>query len=121
MNLTQTNISFLKDIPNHIYVDMTSGWRFHHYPHISIAEILKFVRLIEGDNTYLIIPMFRCSKSESVSSLNLSEPFLIDNNSNPELILKFIMTQWNTSGFNIKLESQIYFSMKFKRVWLSFK
>jgi hypothetical protein len=41
--------------------------------------------------------------------LNLSEPFLVNNKSNSVLIIKFIMDQWYSSGFEIRKEYINYF------------
>jgi hypothetical protein len=51
--------------------------------------------------------------------LNLSLPFLVNNQSNSALIINFILDQWKSSGFELKVDSQIIFSFKFKRVWIS--
>lgn len=118
MNLTRNNITFLKDIDSNIKVDMRSGWR-HHYFDGSISELSSFIKLIGDDKIYLLIPLFAASKSLSIPTLNLSEPFLVNNKSNSALIIKFILEQWNSSGFNIREGTQITFSFKFKRVWIS--
>jgi hypothetical protein len=45
----------------------------------------------------------------------------VNNKSNPALIIKFILDQWKSSGFNIREDTTISFSFKFKRVWFSDK
>jgi hypothetical protein len=120
MNLTTNQITFLRDVHSSVKVDMTSGWR-HHYFDGSISELSTFIKLIEDDKIYLLIPLFAGSKSLSDATLNLSEPFLVNNKSNPELIAKFIIDQWNSSGFNNKQDIPFTFSFKFKRVWFSDK
>ncbi len=119
MNLTTNSITFLKDIHSDIKIDMRSGWR-HHYFDGSLSEISNFIKLIGDDKIYLLIPLFSSSKSLSIATLNLSEPFLVNNKSNPALIIKFIMDQWNTSGFEIRENTIITYSFKFKRVWFSY-
>ena len=121
MNLTTNQITFLKNVPNDTAVDMRSGWRYHHFNDFTIEELSSFIRIIGDDKIYLLIPLFASSKSLSDATLNLSEPFLIDNESNPALIIKFIIDQWNSSGFSRKQDCLITFSFKFKRVWLSYK
>lgn len=116
MNLSTTNITFLKDLYSSEKIDMRSSWRIHYFDG-SIRELSSFTKLIGDDKIYLLIPLFASSKSLSVATLNLSEPFLVNNKSNPELIIKFILDQWNSSGFEIKQDTQITFSFKFKRVW----
>lgn len=120
MNLTRNQITFLRDVPSHIKVDMNSGWR-HHYFDGSITELLSFIKLIGDNKIYLLIPLFAGSKDLKNATLNLSEPFLVDNNSNPQLIIKFILEQWVTSGFEIREGKTIVFSLKFKRVWITSK
>jgi hypothetical protein len=118
MNLPRNQIIFLRDVPSNIQVDKTSGWR-HHYFDGSITELSIFIKLIGDGKTYLIIPLFSNSKSLQSATLNLSEPFFVNNESNPGLIIKFILEQWESSGFEIKLGNTITFS--FKRVWFSDK
>lgn len=121
MNLSRTEITFLSDVPSDIDVDKNSGWRFNSFKNLTITEISTFIKSIEDDKTYLIIPLLCGSKSISKATLNLSDPFLINNMSNHHLIIKFIIDQWNSSGFTLKLDTQITFYIKYKRVWLSYK
>lgn len=117
--LSTNQISFLRDVPSNINVDMTSGWRYHYFDG-SIGELSSFIKLIGDDKIYLLIPLFSKSKSLSAPTLNLSEPFLVNNRSNSNLIIKFILEQWNSSGFQIGEGITITFSFKFKRVWFSY-
>jgi hypothetical protein len=119
MNLTRNKISFLKDVHSSIKVDMTSQWRHKFLAGLSVYEISSFIKLIGDDKIYVLIPVLINSKSLTLPTLNLSEPFLVDNKSNPRLITSFILYQWENSGFNLKQDSQITFSFKFKRFWLS--
>jgi hypothetical protein len=102
MNLTRNQITFLRDIHSSINVDMSSGWR-HYYFDGSIDELSTFIRLIGDDKIYLLIPQFANSESLSVARLNLSEPFLVNNKSNSALIIKFILDQWKSSGFELRV------------------
>ena len=120
MNLSRNNITFLKNVPSNLTVDMTSGWRYHYFDG-SLSELSSFIKQIGNDKIYLLIPLFASSKSLSTATLNLSEPFLVDNNSNSNLIIKFILEQWKSSGFEVKEGTIISFSFKFKRVWFSYK
>jgi len=119
MNLTRNHITFLRNVPSDIKVDMTSGWRYHYFDG-SISKLTSFIKLIGDDKIYLLIPIFINGKSQSDPKLILSDPFLVDNKSNSALIIKFILEQWNSSGFNLKEDSLITFSFKFKRVWFSY-
>lgn len=120
MNLTRNQITFLRDIHSSINVDMSSGWR-HYYFDGSISELSSFIKLIEDEKIYLLIPLFSGSKSLQCATLNLSEPFLVDNKSNSALIIKFILDQWKSSGFELRVGMRLSFSFKFKRVWFSYK
>lgn len=120
MNLPENKITFLRDVPSNIAVDMSSGWR-HYYFDGSIYELSTFIKLIGDDKTYLLIPLFSTSKSLKNATLNLSEPFFINNKSNSGLIIKFILQQWNSSGFEIRQGTILTFSFKFKRVWFNYK
>jgi len=121
MKLSIYQITFLKHVPTDIKVDMRSGWRHHYFDGFSIGEISSFIESIGDDKIYLLIPLFAASESLQIATLNLSEPFLVNNQSNSALITKFIVDQWNSSGFNKKEDRQITFSFKFKRVWFSYK
>lgn len=120
MNFTRNQISFLKDTPSNIKIDMTSGWRYHYFDG-SLIEISDFIKKIGDNKIYLLIPLFSSSKSLSNATLNLSEPFLVDNKSNAPLIIKFILEQWYSSGFDLKPDTILSYSFKFKRVWYSYK
>jgi hypothetical protein len=91
MNLSTNNISFLREIHPSVEINMTSKWKYHSFKEFSIYEINHFIKLIEDGQIYLMIPLFTTVNSKA--SLNLSEPFLVDNQSNPELISKFIYEQ----------------------------
>lgn len=118
MNLSINNISFLKDLDSSINIDMTSGWR-HFYMDGSIIQIASFIKQIGDNKIYLLIPLFATSRLFSDATLSLSEPFLVDNKSNPELIIKFIINQWDSSIFELKKGREITFALKYKRVWIS--
>jgi hypothetical protein len=120
MNLTTNNISFLKDIHSSIRVDMRSGWRPYYFDGLNIDEISSFIKLIGDDKIYLLIPLFAKSKSLSTATLNLSEPFLVNNKSNSNLITRFILDQWQSSGFDLRQDTTISFQFKFKRVWFTY-
>jgi hypothetical protein len=93
MNLTTKQITFLRDVPSSIKVDKTSGWRHHYFDGFNIHEISSYIKLIEDDKIYLVIPFFASSKSLSNARLRLSEPFLVNNKSNSDLITRFILDQ----------------------------
>jgi len=121
MNLTTNNITFLKDIPFNFKVDRSSQWRFYYFDTFNILEIASFIKLIGDDKIYLLIPFFASSDVISKPRLRLSDPFLVNNKSNSELIARFIYNQWESSGFSRKQDSLIMLSFKFKRVWISDK
>ena len=114
MILTRSEITFLKDFNTKI--DMTSGWRYHYFDG-SIYELSTFIKLIGDDKIYLLIPIFSNGKNISKATLILSEPFLVNNKSNSALIIKFMLEQWDSSGFIIKEGFIVSFGFKFKRIW----
>ena len=116
---TTNNITFLKDIHSTFKVDMRSGWRHHYFDGLSIYEIATFIKLIGDDKIYLIIPFLATSKNPSNARLRLSDPFLVNNKSNPALIVKLIMEQWESSGFYTNVPSLVTSSFEFKRVWIT--
>jgi hypothetical protein len=120
MNLPRNKITFLRDVPSDITVDKTSGWRQYYFDG-SIYELSTFIRLIGDGKIYLLIPLFANSTSLKSATLNLSEPFLVNNQSDPALIIKFILEQWKSSGFQVREGTIITFYIKFKRVWLFYK
>lgn len=117
MELTTKNITFLRDIHSRLNVDMTSGWRYFYFSG-ALSELASFIRLMEDDKIYLLIPLFGSSKSLSDATLNLSEPFFVNNKSNGQLIINFIAEQWESSAFNLKPDKPLSFRIKYKRVWL---
>lgn len=118
MDLTTKQITFFRDVHTSVKIDTTSGWR-HHYFDGSIGELSSFIRQIGDDKIYLLIPLFASSRSLSKATLNLSESFLVNNKSNSALIIKFILEQWHSSGFEIREGTIITFSFKYKRVWIT--
>lgn len=121
MELTTKQITFLSDIHPSINVDKTAGWRFHKFDGISIFVIQTFVKSIGDNKIYLLIPNFGDFHSIKKARLRLSDPFLINNKSNPILILNFIDEQWKSSGFSMKETPPISLYFEFKRVTLSYK
>lgn len=121
MNLTRKQITFLRDIHPSIKVDKTSGWRFHQFDGISIWVIQTWLKLIGDDKIYLLIPNFGDYNSLKNARLRLSDPFLVNNQSNPTLIFNFIEEQWKSSGFSMKETPPISLYFEFKRVYLSYK
>jgi len=120
MNLPNNKIIFLRDVPSNIKVNMTSGWRQYYFDG-SINDLSFFIRSIKDYNIYLLIPLFTNSTSLKNATLHLSEPFFVNNESNPALIIKFILEQWYSSGFSLNHTKLIKFSIKFKRVWFTNK
>lgn len=119
--LTTKQITFLRDIHPSINVNKTSGWRFHQFDGLSIRDIQTWLKLIGDDKIYLLIPNFGDYHSLKNARLRLSDPFLVNNKSNPILIFNFIDEQWKSSGFSMKETPPISLYFEFKRVFLSLK
>lgn len=120
MELTRYNITFLRNVPSDIKIDMSTRWRYHYF-NGSIAELDSYIKLIKDDSIYLLIPIFADSNSITSATLNLSQPFLVDNKSNSVLIINFILAKYKTSIFEIKQGISVTFALKFKRVWFHYK
>ena len=121
MNLSQNKITFLKDVPSYLYINKTKRWYYHNFEDLTINQISEFIKLIYDDKIYMIIPMFANSQDISTATLNLSEPFLVNNRSNSRLIIKFIVDQWVSSGFDLKLDTRLHFAIKMKEVTINYK
>jgi len=101
MNLTTNNITFLRDVSPNLRVEMTSIWRYHYFDG-SILELSTFLKSIEDDKIYLLIPLFANKETHKTATLHLSQPFLVNNKSNSSLIINFIFDQWKSSDFELK-------------------
>ena len=112
LQLTRTSITYLKCVPNDIKIDMNSGWQFILLPDLTLYDIENHIKSIEKNKFFMIIPIFSTSLELDKGLLNLSQPFLIDNNSNAHLITKLVVDQWNMSGFNIYSDKKIIFYLK---------
>jgi hypothetical protein len=121
MNLSTNKITFLRDVYPSVNVDMNSGWRFHYFENFQNEHISTYIKSIADNKIYLLIPLFVSSISLENPRLYLSSPFLVNNESNPALISKFIVDQWYSSPFVFREGTDITFSFKFKRVWFSSK
>jgi len=119
MNLSTTKISFLNELPSSVDVDMSSTWRYHSFNNLDVSEINTYIKLIADNKIYLIIPVLAPSYLITTVTLNLSNPFLINNKSNSNLITNFILDQWNNSGFSLNEKTPVTFAFKFKKVWLN--
>jgi len=118
MKFTRTEINFLKDVPSNIIVDKSSGWRLYY---VNNYELSTFIRGLDFEYNYLLIPEFLGSMNHSEVKLQLSDPFLVNDRSDPDLIIKFIIDQWNNSVFTLKSGNKMTLVIKFKRIWLSNK
>jgi len=115
--LTTKNITFLKDLNPKIKIDSKSGWKYHHSDCLWSGEIWFFIRIIRDDKICLMTPVF--INTRSGVTLNLSNPFLVNNKSNTDLIYNFIMSQWDNSGYYFKAKSISSFAIHYKEVKLS--
>lgn len=119
MKFSKNEITFLTDVPSYVNIDMTSGWRIQLFNKENLSKFSTFLEMIEVGDTYLIIPRFTTSVIMSDVKLELSDPFLVNNETSPDLILNFIINQWNKSGFSLKKDVKMIFSIKYKRVYFN--
>ena len=120
MNLSTNKITFLKDLNKSIKIDLKSEWRLHYCQALCFADIYEFIWFLDNNssfnNSYLIDPLIKSSCSGV--SLKLSSAFLVNNRSNPVLIYKFLIQQWENSGFDLNPKALHTFALNYKKVWL---
>jgi hypothetical protein len=117
--LTRTSITHFRDIPSNIHINMDSGWNWNTFQGFSLYEVNSYIKSLEDNKTFMIVPVFTTNLTSDFVAVNLSSPFLIDNRSNPILIMDYLVYQWEHSGLSNKLK--IIFLFKLKRVWLIYK
>ena len=120
MNLSTNKITFLKDLNKSIKIDLKSEWRLHYCQALCFDDIYEFIWLLDNNssfnNSYLIDPLIKSSCSGV--SLKLSSAFLVNNRSNPVLFYKFLIQQWENSGFDLNPKALHTFAFNYKKVWL---
>jgi hypothetical protein len=113
---TQTEINYLKDIQPNYKVELTNKWRYYYFERF--IDIYDYINTIDNGSTYVIIPMLSYSRELTDVKLILSLPFLINNNSNKELITKFLLDQWKSSVFTVSGAQTLEITFKVKRAYI---
>jgi hypothetical protein len=116
INLTQTHVSFLSAIDSKFTIDNSEK---HDIEIISLDEFnVNIIRVILSKiivkGNWVISPIFY--SSENKPYLMLSEPFLVNNNSNPKLIFNYLKSQSNKSEFKIIKNKDVSLKFEFKKV-----
>lgn len=90
--LSLTKIDYLDDIiPNKIFISNDSKLNIFYFN--DIIEVNKWLKTLEENETYVVTFEFIFSflnYNDDSPTINLTKPILINNNSNPRLISKFI-------------------------------
>jgi hypothetical protein len=100
-NLTIKNITFLSDINKSYYVDKTEKYYYFRLNNLDVDNINNFIINIKDNQSYLIFPFITTTQNPDDPYLRLSNQFLINNQSNANLISKFLENQWAKSDFDL--------------------
>ena len=118
-NLTNTHISFLSTIDRSAQLDKSEKYYYFNLFNWKIEVITIFLSKIKDNEVYLIFPFITTSKKPNLPYLRLSESFLVNNKSNPDLISNFLTSQWAEAGFEVCEGENVWFYLKYKRVYLN--
>jgi hypothetical protein len=118
-NLTQTHISFLSTINKNFDVDKSEKYYYFNLYSLKIEKISQFIIGIKDNDILLVFPFITTTRRADNAYLRLSDQFLVTNKSNPELIHKFLESQWNNCGFEIVESEQGWLYFKYKKVFIS--
>lgn len=121
-NFTTTKISFLKDINKDIYIN--KSWKFYYFKifRIDLDHISNFIYNLKDNEIYIINPIISINCQSTHPHVNLSEQFLITNESNPILINDFLLDQFQLFRTQFEFHDDFYFLiLKYKIVKLNYK
>jgi hypothetical protein len=116
-NLSQQNITFLSDIDKKFEIDKSQKYNYFNIYDYSVNHITNFIEQIDENEILLIFPFITTTKDLNDPYLRLSNQFLVNNQSNPILISKYLEYRWNTSDFSVNTDSQAFLIFKYKKVY----
>jgi hypothetical protein len=67
---------------------------------------------------FLILPFLTTSEDLKDPYLRLSNQFLVDNQSNPAMISRYLEDQWTNCDFYNESDNQIFLIFKYKKVYI---
>jgi tRNA uridine 5-carbamoylmethylation protein Kti12 len=89
-NLSQQNITFLSDIDKKFEIDKSQKYNYFNIYDYSVNHITNFIEQIDENEILLIFPFITTTKDLNDPYLRLSNQFLVNNQSNPILISKYL-------------------------------
>lgn len=116
-NLTQQTITFLSDIDKKFSIDKSEKYYYLNMYNYDVNHITRFINNIGENDIYLIFPFISTTKDLNDPYLRLSNQFLVNDQSNPILISKYLEYRWVNSDFNNCEGSQAFLYFKFKKVY----
>jgi len=119
-NINQDRIIFLSSIHRDWAVDKSEKYHYHNLYELNLENITNFLSMIRNEDIMLISPFVTYTKKISDPYLILSEQFLVNKNSKPEIIFDFMFDQWSQSNFGNEIDNQSLF-FYFKLIWPRFK
>jgi len=121
-NFTTNKISFLNDLDKDIYID--KSWKYYYYKihRIDLDRITNFIWNLKDNEVYVINPIISITCQSKHPYVNLSEKFLITNESNPILINDFLLDQFKLFRTQFEFEDDFYFLiLKYKLINFNYK
>lgn len=119
-HLTIDNITFLNNINQNINVDKSEKNYFFKIFGLNFDQISNFIYNIRDEEVVLIEPFISIKCNTNTPYLTLSEPFLVTNNSTPDIIQDYLYDKIEEAGgdFEFDHEKLDYFLFfKHKRVY----
>lgn len=120
-NYTNTRIDFLYLIDKSISIEKSGKTHYFKIYEWKVSSIQYFLSFIRDNEVYTVFPFISTSGLIKDPYLRLSEPFLVTNKSNQDLINNFLNDQWFDSAFTVEDETRFNLYFKFQRVTISSK
>jgi predicted nucleotide-binding protein (sugar kinase/HSP70/actin superfamily) len=117
-NITQNNITFLSDIDKKFEINKSEKYYYFNVFNYTPDHIYNFISQIRDNEIILIFPFLTTTEDLKDPYLRLSNQFLVNNQSNPALIARFLEDQWFTSDFYNENDNQFFLYFKYKKVYI---
>lgn len=92
-NITQNNITFLSDIDKKFEINKSEKYYYFNVFNYTPDHIYNFISQIRDNEIILIFPFLTTTEDLKDPYLRLSNQFLVNNQSNPALIARFLEDQ----------------------------
>jgi len=116
---SNTQITFLKDIKNHIKTDKSGKFKYFYISYFQIKRIEDFILNLDDNSLYTVIPILSIFGKDEDPHLILSKQILITKFSNPLIIKEFLNDQLNKAfiEFDFNIDNKYhYLIFKFKKI-----